>query len=121
MSWFSEIWNRMKKGSTAEIVVPAKNFKNYSSGNGLKLDGQYSIIGNIINGAENGELINVDKEMAEYIILTQGWTVKPLGADKSKIIAADKTLITKQGVPTEELHKWIVDNYEPNGTLKTKI
>ena len=61
-----------------------------------------------------------EKDMAKYIVINSGWTVKGVGAHKSKIIAADKTLITKQAIPTAELHKWIVDNYEPNGTLKTE-
>ncbi len=118
MSWLSRLFNALF-GANAGQELAGGQLTNYEP---------HKLVG-VDDAVFNEEMLNrqldkikLQKEMAEYIILTQGWIVKTMGenGEKSKIIAADKTLITKQGVLTEELNKWIVDNYNPDGTLKLK-
>ena len=114
MSWLSRLFGKKKN-----ITINAGAYEEEccTKEEGLLLDMPEGGI-----RVEFKDQLGGEKILAEYIILTQGWTVKTMGenGELSKIISVDKTLITKQGVPTEELNKWIVDNYEPNGTLKTK-
>jgi hypothetical protein len=59
--------------------------------------------------------LNYEAEMAHYIILRNGWELRNVGDNETKVIK-DGSVITKQ--LTSELNKWIVDNYEPNGEPK---
>ena len=102
MSWWNDIFKKKVKYKPHTLIGVEKDYPQ-----------------KYFTGTDSDSL---EKEMAEYIILQNGWELKGVGQNEIKVIGTNtsgvKYIVTKQ--PTDEINKWIVDNYEPNGTLKTK-